>query len=63
MFKEGPMAVAAEAVKQPGVIPANQYPESDALNAIMRTYLQAAYLGQMTPKEALEKAAAEWNAF
>ena len=61
-YKEGPLAVAAEAVKQPGVIPANQYPDSDALNGIMRTYLQAAYLGQMTPKEALDKAAAEWNA-
>lgn len=61
-YKEGPLAVAAEVVKQPGVIPANQYPDSDALNGIMRTYLQAAYLGQMTPKEALDKAAAEWNA-
>jgi len=62
MFQEPPMSVAAEAVVQPGVIPANQYPESDALNAIMRTYLQAAYLGQMTPQEALDKAAEEWNA-
>ncbi len=60
-FKEGPMAAAAEAVKQPGVIPANQYPESTKLNTIMRTYLQAAYLGQMTPKDALAKAAAEWD--
>jgi ABC-type glycerol-3-phosphate transport system substrate-binding protein len=56
------MSVAAQAVVQPGVIPANQYPEGDALNAIMRTYLQAAYLGQMTPQEALDKAAEEWNA-
>jgi multiple sugar transport system substrate-binding protein len=62
MYKEGPLSVAAQAVVQPGVIPANQYPESDALNAIMRTYLQAAYLGQMTPQEALDKAAEEWNA-
>ncbi|NPV74830.1 MAG: sugar ABC transporter substrate-binding protein [Anaerolineae bacterium] len=62
MFKEGPLSVAAQAVVQPGVIPANQYPESDALNAIMRNYLQAAYLGQMTPKEALDKAAQEWDA-
>jgi len=61
-YKEGPLSVAAEAVKQPGIIPANQYPESDALNAIMRNYLQAAYLGQMTPKEALDKAVEEWNA-
>jgi|GEM_PF-1337529 len=62
MYQEGPMSVAAQAVVQPGVIPANQYPESDALNAIMRQYLQAAYLGQMTPQEALDKAAEEWNA-
>ncbi|RJP53156.1 MAG: sugar ABC transporter substrate-binding protein [Anaerolineaceae bacterium] len=62
VYQEGPLSVAAQVVKQPGVIPANQYPESDALNAIMRNYLQAAYLGQMTPKEALDKAAEEWNA-
>lgn len=62
LYQSGPMAVAAEVVKQPNVIPANQYPESDALNAIMRNYLQAAYLDQMTPKEALDKAAEEWNA-
>lgn len=62
MYQEGPLAVAASVVNQPGVIPANQYPESDALNAIMRNYLQAAYLGQMTPKEALDKAAEEWDA-
>jgi ABC-type glycerol-3-phosphate transport system substrate-binding protein len=60
-FKELPMSVAAEVVKQPGVIPANQYPESTKLNTIIRTYLQAAYLGTMKPQEALDKAAAEWN--
>jgi multiple sugar transport system substrate-binding protein len=62
MYQEGPMAVAAQVVSQPGVIAANQYPESDALNAIMRNYLQAAYLGQMTSKEALDAAAKEWDA-
>lgn len=61
LYQEGPMSIAAEAAKQPGVIPANQYPESTRLNTIMRTYLQAAYLGEMTPKEALDQAAAEWN--
>lgn len=60
-YKDGPLAAAAEAVKQPGVIPANQYPESTKLNTIMRNYLQAAYLGQMSAQEALDKAAAEWN--
>lgn len=43
-------------------ISANHYPETDQLNQIMRTYLQAAYLGEMTPQEALDAAAAEWNA-
>ncbi len=61
IYAEGPMSVAAEVVKQPGVIPANQYPESTRLNTIMRTYLQAAFLGEMTPQEALDAAAAEWD--
>lgn len=61
MFQEGPMAVAAQVVMQEGTIPANQYPESDALNGIMRNYLQAAYLGEMTAQEALDAAAAEWD--
>jgi multiple sugar transport system substrate-binding protein len=60
-YAEGPMSVAAEVVDQPGVIPANQYPESTRLNTIIRNYLQAAYLGQMTPQEALDQAALEWD--
>lgn len=43
------------------IIPANHYPESIALNQIIRGYLQAAYIGEMSPKEALDAAAAEWN--
>ena len=43
------------------IIPANHYPESIALNQIMRNYLQAAYIGEMSPKEALDAAAEEWN--
>lgn len=61
LYQDGPMAVAAQVVNQPGVIPANQYPDSDALNGIMRNYLQAAYLEEMTAQEALDQAAAEWN--
>ncbi len=61
VYAEGPMSVAAEVVNQPGVIPANQYPESTRLNTIIRNYLQAAYLGEMTAEEALNAAAAEWN--
>ncbi len=30
------------------IIPANHYPESIALNQIMRNYLQAAYIGEMS---------------
>ncbi len=61
IYAEGPMSVAAEVVGQPGVIPANQYPESTQLNTIMRNHLQAAYLGEETPAEALKAAAAEWD--
>ena len=43
------------------VIPANHYPESIALNQIIRGYLQAAYIGDMEPKAALDAAAKEWN--
>lgn len=46
----------------PGTIVANHYPDSEALNTIMRGYLQAVYLGQMEPKEALDAAALEWDA-
>lgn len=62
IYATGPMSIAAEVVNQPGVIPANQYPESTNLNTIMRNYLQAAYLGEMTPADALAAAAKEWDA-
>jgi multiple sugar transport system substrate-binding protein len=45
----------------PDTVSANHYPETDQLNQIMRTYIQAAYLQEMTPQEALDAAAAEWN--
>lgn len=61
IYAEGPMSVAALVVGQPGVIPANQYPDSTQLNIIMRNHLQAAYLGEETPEEALKAAAAEWD--
>ena len=48
-------------LKDPGTIVANYYPDSDTLNSIMRGYLQAVYLKQMEPKEALDAAAQEWN--
>jgi len=39
----------------------SNYPDNANLEAILRTYLQASYLGTMTPQEALDAAAAEWN--
>ncbi len=39
----------------------SHYPDSADLEGKLRTYLQAAYLGKMTPKDALTKAAAEWD--
>lgn len=54
-------AAAIAQSKHADTISANHYPETDQLNQIMRTYLQAAYLGEMTPQEALDAAAAEWN--
>ncbi len=39
----------------------SHYPDNADLEGKLRTYLQAAYLGKMTPKDALTKAAAEWD--
>ncbi len=61
-YKEPNMAAAMAQQLSDETVPANYYPETDQLNQIMRTYLQAAYLKQLTPKEALDKAAAEWDA-
>lgn len=41
--------------------PLSGYPSNAELESILRSYLQAAYLGQITPAEALERAEAEWN--
>ena len=53
-------AVAVQS-QHPDTISANHYPETDQLNQIMRSYIQAAFLQEMTPQEALDAAAAEWN--
>jgi ABC-type glycerol-3-phosphate transport system substrate-binding protein len=37
------------------------YPNSSELESILRSYIQAAYLQDMTPEEALAGAAAEWD--
>jgi ABC-type glycerol-3-phosphate transport system substrate-binding protein len=54
-------AAAIGQSQHPDTVSANHYPETDQLNQIMRTHLQAAYLGEMTPQEALDAAVTEWN--
>lgn len=39
----------------------SHYPNNAELESILRSYIQAAYLGDMEPAEALEMAAAEWD--
>lgn len=43
------------------IYPLSHYPDNANLESKLRTYIQAAYLGTSTPKEALDGAAAEWN--
>ena len=43
------------------IFPANAYYDNETLNQILRDYLGAAYSGQMTPEDALNAAANEWN--
>lgn len=41
--------------------PLSGYPDNAELESILRSYLQAAYLGQITPADALAGAEEEWN--
>lgn len=41
--------------------PLSNYPDNANLEGILRSYIQSAYLEVMTPKEALDGAAEEWN--
>jgi hypothetical protein len=41
--------------------PLSHYPDNANLEGKLRTYQQAAYLGEMTVQEALDAAAEEWN--
>lgn len=43
------------------ITPLSHYPNNAILEAALRTYIQASYLQDMTPQEALEGAAMEWN--
>lgn len=58
---DGDQATVAYVLENYKVWPLSHYPDNANLEAILRTYLQAAYLGEMTAKEALDGAAAEWN--
>lgn len=60
-FQNSNYQILQQQQADPGTIVANHYPNSDELNTIIRNYLQAAYLHQMTPQEALDAAAQEWN--
>lgn len=44
------------------IFPTNSYYDNETLNQIMRDYLNAAYVGDLTPEEALAGAEEEWNA-
>ncbi len=61
-YKKDDYKVLQKQLTDSGTIVANHYADSDELNTIMRNYLQSAYLHQMSPKEALDAAAKEWNA-
>ena len=61
-FQTDDYKIKQQQLLDPGTIVANHYPDSSALNAIMRGYIQAVYLGEMEPKAALDAAAQEWNA-
>jgi multiple sugar transport system substrate-binding protein len=49
------------AIENQKLYPLSGYPMVEELQSILRGYLQAAYLGEITPEEALAGAEAEWN--
>jgi ABC-type glycerol-3-phosphate transport system substrate-binding protein len=53
--------VVADVLKTQRQWPLAHYPESFDLESILRSYMQAVYLGDMTAKDALSAAAAEWD--
>ncbi len=54
-------AAVAYAMLNQKMYPLSHYPEGPDLESILRSYIQAAYLQDMTPEEALAAAAAEWD--
>ena len=54
-------AATAYAMLNQKMYPLAHYPDSSNLESVLRSYIQAAYLQEQTPEEALAGAAAEWD--
>jgi ABC-type glycerol-3-phosphate transport system substrate-binding protein len=61
-LKDPEQAATAYAMLNQKMYPLAHYPDSSNLESILRSYIQAAYLQQSTPADALAGAAAEWDA-
>jgi multiple sugar transport system substrate-binding protein len=61
-LKDPDQAATAYAMLNQKMYPLAHYPDSSNLESILRSYIQAAYLQQSTPADALAGAAAEWDA-
>jgi ABC-type glycerol-3-phosphate transport system substrate-binding protein len=53
--------VVAKVLETYKMYPLDGYPEGYDLNAILRNYIQAVYIQDMTPEEAMAAAATEWD--
>jgi len=60
-LKDPDQAATAYAMLNQKMYPLSHYPDSANLESILRSYIQAAYLMDQTPEEALAGAAAEWD--
>jgi ABC-type glycerol-3-phosphate transport system substrate-binding protein len=54
-------AAVAYAMLNQKMYPLSHYPDNSNLESILRGYIQAVYLEEMTPEEAVAGAAAEWD--
>jgi multiple sugar transport system substrate-binding protein len=61
-LKDSEQAAVAYAMLNQKMFPLSHYPDSSNLESALRSYIQAAYLQDMTPEEALAAAASEWDA-
>lgn len=60
-LKDPEQAATAYAMLNQKMYPLAHYPDSSNLESALRSYIQAAYLLQSSPAEALKGAAAEWD--